>query len=177
MNFTGSTLNYAPTDPEIPNQARILWDGVTIEFILKFLVAYFFLVWIALIIWVARDISIRTTSRIYQLFCILLMLFGTPLAIFIYLLLRPRKNLIERYYEEVEGNLDILHHIVEGHIQDLLPDTGLRCPKCERKVEEDYIVCPSCETQLKTKCEKCHQSIRVGWKVCPYCEVMKSETT
>ena len=56
-----------------------IWNSVTLESMLKFTVVYFFVVWIALIIWVARDISERTPSRLYQILCILIMILFTPL--------------------------------------------------------------------------------------------------
>ena len=80
----------------------LIWDTITLEFMLKFAVIYFFVVWIALVIWVMRDISIKTHSRLYQILCVLIMILFTPLGIFLYLLIRPRKSIYDKYSEEIE---------------------------------------------------------------------------
>lgn len=85
-----------------------LWETITIEFMLKFFVVYFFVVWIALVLWVARDIALRSTSRIFQALCVLMIIFLTPLGIFLYILIRPRRNVYEMCQEEIEENLAIL---------------------------------------------------------------------
>lgn len=86
---------------------------ITFEFTLKFFIVYFFIIWIALVVWVIKDISIRTNNLFFQIIAILVILFLTPLWIFIYLLIRPRRTLYDKYYEEIEENLDIINEIVE----------------------------------------------------------------
>jgi hypothetical protein len=55
-----------------------LIENVTIEIALKIIIAYFFIVWIILVIWVMKDISIRTNSLLFQVFCVLTILILTP---------------------------------------------------------------------------------------------------
>lgn len=57
-------------------------------------------------VWVAKDINNRTRSIVLQVFCILIVLFLTPLGIFIYLLIRPQKTLFEKIFEEEFLKLD-----------------------------------------------------------------------
>lgn len=90
-----------------------IWEMITFEFTLKFFIVYFFIIWIALVVWVIKDISIRTNNLFFQIIAILVILFLTPLWIFIYLLIRPRRTLYDKYYEEIEENLDIINEIVE----------------------------------------------------------------
>ncbi len=98
---------------EIDKYMDVIWETVTFEFAFKFFVVYFFVIWISLLFWVMKDISIRTKNLFLQLFCVLIILFLTPLWVFIYLLIRPRKTLFEKYYQEIEYNLDIINEIVE----------------------------------------------------------------
>ncbi|MDR1944776.1 MAG: hypothetical protein LBQ59_01460 [Candidatus Peribacteria bacterium] len=51
-----------------------LAENVTFEIAFKVIVGYFFIVWIALIVWVIKDISVRTNSVFFQIFCILTIL-------------------------------------------------------------------------------------------------------
>ncbi|MDR0772234.1 MAG: hypothetical protein LBF15_04305 [Candidatus Peribacteria bacterium] len=58
----------------IQNIFDFLVENFTPEFALKFVVAYFFVFWISIIVWVIKDISIRTSSVLFQIFCVLLVL-------------------------------------------------------------------------------------------------------
>ena len=89
------------------------WEHVTLEMFVKFAVLYFFILWIALIVWVARDISNRTDSIFFQVMCILLIIIMTPLGIGIYLMIRPGKTLFEKYYHEIDENLDMFHKFMQ----------------------------------------------------------------
>jgi hypothetical protein len=51
-----------------------LVENITIELAFKIVIAYFFVVWIALIVWVIKDISVRTNSIIFQILCVLTIL-------------------------------------------------------------------------------------------------------
>ena len=89
------------------------YEAVTFDSFIKFAIVYFFIIWIAILLWVIKDISNRTNSIILQTFSILTILFLTPFWIFVYLLIRPGKTLFEKYYEEIEDNLEIFNHIIE----------------------------------------------------------------
>jgi type IV pilus assembly protein PilB len=44
------------------------------------------------------------------------------------------------------------------------------CPACERKVEEDMVVCPWCAATLdRGHCGNCGRSLDPDWKICPWC--------
>ena len=76
------------------------------------IVIYFGLLWLAIIIWVTRDAISRSKSRIFQVFAILLNIIFPVLGILLYLIIRPSKTSLERYYEELEHRL-ILESINE----------------------------------------------------------------
>jgi len=90
-----------------------LLENSTPEFAFKFVIAYFFISWISIIVWVIKDISIRTSSVLFQIFCVLLVLIWTPLALPIYLLFRPRRTLYDLYFEDIEENFEIFDEIVK----------------------------------------------------------------
>ena len=92
------------------------WDSITFEMVLKFVVVYFLIVWIAMIVWVVKDITNRTNSIILQTLSIIIIVFLTPFGIFIYLLIRPSRTLFEKYYDEIEDNLDIIADFIEENI-------------------------------------------------------------
>ncbi len=76
------------------------------------IVIYFGLLWLAIIIWVMRDAISRSKSLIFQVFAILLNILFPILGILLYLIIRPSKTSLERYYEELEHRL-ILESIGE----------------------------------------------------------------
>ncbi len=153
-------LNYAPFFNEF-------WEDITFEFILKLIIIYFFIVWIAIVVWVIKDIWNRTESIIFQTLCILIVLIFTPLWVFLYILIRPSKTLFEKYYEEIEENLDNLSNIIKWKVEN--EEKILYCPECNQEIKEDFSFCPNCESKIKTNCISCDKEIRIWWKICPYC--------
>ncbi len=43
------------------------------------------------------------------------------------------------------------------------------CPTCGKPVQDDFVVCPYCGTQLKRSCPSCGRAVDVNWNVCAYC--------
>lgn len=144
-----------------------LYDSITIESSMKFMIVYFFIVWISLIIWVIKDIVNRTQSVILQTLSILIILIGTPLGIFIYLLIRPSKTLFEKYNNEVEENLNVMENMIQEKNNDLW--NALHCFACEAPILLDFKYCPKCTIELKCECKTCNKVVYRNWEVCPYC--------
>ena len=40
---------------------------------------------------------------------------------------------------------------------------------CHERVQEDFILCPTCRTRLKRVCPSCAKLIRPEWNICPFC--------
>lgn len=174
--WTGNILTpetFIQVESDVHPYIAYFWETITLEFMLKFFVVYFFAIWIALVLWVARDISNRSESLVFQIFCVILIIVLTPLGIFLYLLLRPRKTVFEKYYQEVENNLAILSEIVEERIEGWVI---LSCPSCQSEVDKEFIICPDCHTTLKHECYYCKKEIRQNWTVCPYCQTKQKKS-
>ena len=73
---------------------------------------YIFIIWIAIVAWVIKDITNRTQSVILQVFCILLVVLLPFVGIFLYLLIRPGNTLLEKHYAEIEENLEIMTQFI-----------------------------------------------------------------
>jgi len=93
-----------------------IYEMITFDTFIKFAILYFFIIWVSVLLWVMRDISNRTDSIFLQIISILIILIFTPFWIFIYLLIRPANTLFEKYYNEIEENLDIFNKIIEERI-------------------------------------------------------------
>jgi len=142
-------------------------DSITFTIFLKFLVIYFTIVWIAILAWVIKDITNRTNSIILQFISILLILLLTPLWVFIYLIIRPSRTVFEKYYKEIEDNLDIFSDIVDDKI--FSDREKIHCYKCKTPIGPDFKFCPKCKIELKWDCKSCWKHLYKWWKICPYC--------
>ena len=143
------------------------YNNITFETGIKFMMIYFFIIWIALLLWVLKDIVNRTRSILLQILSILIILVWTPFGIFIYLLIRPSQTLFEKYHNELESNLDVMEEIIEEKNKDFWD--CLHCFSCESPILPAFKFCPTCKTQLKIECNSCEKSIYKHWKLCPYC--------
>ena len=146
---------------------KYIWESITFETFLKFLVIYFIIVWVAILVWVIKDITNRTWSILLQIISILLILFFTPLWVFIYLLIRPWKTMFEKYYWEIEDNLDVFSSMVEDKV--VSDKEKIHCYKCKTPLSTGFKFCPSCKIKLKWDCEGCWKLLYKWWKICPYC--------
>lgn len=120
--------------------------------------AYLIALWFVLVVWTFRDIESRSKNVVTQIAStMLVVLFYVP-GFLLYWLLRPKETLDEAYQRSLEE---------EYLLQDLqeLP----LCPSCHHYVEDDYQICPHCNTQLKDHCPSCSRLVDLQWSICPYC--------
>lgn len=121
--------------------------------------AYFSLLWIAIIIWVTRDALARSNSILFQAFAILINIAVPILGVVLYLIIRPGRTRLERYYEDLEA----------GVLETESDQEQNACDKCLTPVDKAYIYCPNCAAHLKKACPKCKKSFPNLWNICPFC--------
>ncbi len=120
--------------------------------------AYLLALYVGLVVWTFRDIHSRTRDTLVQIMATLLVAIFTLPGLLVYWLLRPRETLAERYERDLTE---------EAILQDL--EQQRVCPQCRRRIEPDFIICPSCRHQLRVACEHCGRLLQPQWEVCPYC--------
>jgi RNA polymerase subunit RPABC4/transcription elongation factor Spt4 len=120
--------------------------------------AYIFALYAGLIIWTFRDIHARSRDVLGQIMATLLVAVFTLPGLLIYVLVRPRTTLADTYERDLAE---------EALLKDL--EQKRACPKCQRRVEADFIVCPNCKEQLKLRCISCERLLSPEWDICPYC--------
>ena len=141
----------------IANAASVTSANMSLDLVIKLVLAYFFIIWGAFIIWVIKDITNRTANIFVQALSIFIILFFTPLfGLPIYLLIRPRQTIFEQYYEEGEFDEEDSEHLHH-------------CGGCGYPVEPDFHYCPKCRSELIRECHACHKTMRSDWLACPYC--------
>jgi len=138
--------------PQIENLGTIL-SGV-VAFIGFFLAA----LWVSLIVWTFRDARTRSRDIFFQLLSALAVLVFGPLGLLLYFILRPSETLAEAYERSLKE---------EALLQDI--EERPVCPTCKQRVEPDFLICPTCHTQLKKLCPNCGRLLQLNWNICPYC--------
>lgn len=129
-----------------------------IQVVLALVGAYAAAFWFCLVVWTFRDIQKRSRDVLVQVLATtLVLLFNVP-GLILYTILRPPETLAEAYARSLEE---------ESLIQDI--EERQSCPSCKRRVQGDYMVCPTCRAQLKRPCGNCGRLLQLGWRVCPYC--------
>ncbi len=120
--------------------------------------AFLAALWIALVIWTYRDIRARARDPLVQILSALLVAVLNLPGVLVYLILRPARTLEEEYQ----------HTLEEESLLQALEELPL-CPGCERRVKDDWQVCPNCHTKLKKECHHCGKLMELPWNICPYC--------
>ncbi len=129
--------------------------------------AFLTAVWVSVVIWTFRDIRSRSRDIFAQILATLMVFVFFPLFPFpglvLYLLLRPRETLSEIYERSLEE---------EALLQGI--EERLACPGCNRRIEEEFMICPTCHTRLKKACPACGRLLHLRWNICPFCGAVQT---
>lgn len=137
---------------------------LAIQLIIALIAAYLAALWLSLIVWTYRDIRARSKDLLVHIFSALLaMVFSLP-GLLMYLALRPRETIAERYDRALEE---------EALLQDL--EWRVSCPACKRAAQMDFLICPHCQTVLRQPCRRCGKALELSWRACPYCALVVAE--
>jgi RNA polymerase subunit RPABC4/transcription elongation factor Spt4 len=144
----------------------VSWPGgsweATLKYVISVLAIYLAAIWLATIFWTYRDIRQRSRDPIVQAVAVLVVLVFFLPGLWVYQILKPRYTLAELYERSLEE---------EALLQEL--EDQKACPTCKRRVRDDYLLCPSCRTQLKEACRSCSKPLSYSWIACPYCGTEK----
>ena len=136
-------------------------------FFTALLAAFLTALWIGLVIWAFRDIRARSRDIFAQILATLMVLIFFPLfpfpGLILYLILRPRETLSEVYERSLEE---------EALLQGI--EERMACPGCNRRIEESFMICPTCHTRLKKACPACGRLLHLRWNICPYCGAVQT---
>jgi hypothetical protein len=138
-------------DPAVLKQITLIGTG--------FAVAFLAALWLSLIFWAFRDIRTRTRDTFMRVLAVVVVALLFLPGILIYMILRPARTLEEEYQ----------HTLEEEALLQSIEDSAI-CPGCSRRVDSEWLACPSCHTRLKKKCESCGKTIDLPWNLCPWCE-------
>jgi hypothetical protein len=120
--------------------------------------SYLFILWLASILWVYRDVRSRSHDPVTHLVALVIAISLPVVGLPVYFVLRPEETLRESYDRQLEQEaiLSELHAISA-------------CPNCRRPVRDEFMVCAFCANPLRQPCTSCGQLLQFAWRNCPYC--------
>src|SRR5215208_5934541 len=132
-----------------------------VQFVLFSIAVYLVVLWLASAYWVFRDMQQRTENAILPYLAaslVIVFLPVFPLAIFVYKIIRPHEKIGEVY----ERNL-----AEEALLAEV--EAIKSCPTCARRVNDEWIICPTCRTRLNRVCPNCSRLVGLDWSLCAWC--------
>jgi RNA polymerase subunit RPABC4/transcription elongation factor Spt4 len=146
---------------EIGKAVAGFFGSPVVQFVLYSILAYLVVLWLASAYWVFRDMQQRTENAILPYLAASLVIVFLPVfpaAVFVYKIIRPHEKIGEVY----ERNL-----AEEALLAEV--EAIRSCPTCARRVNEDWIICPTCRTRLNRVCPNCSRLVGLDWSLCAWC--------
>jgi RNA polymerase subunit RPABC4/transcription elongation factor Spt4 len=147
---------------QMGNAVNSFFSSAIVQFFLYSVVLYLFVVWLAAAYWAFRDMHDRTENPVLPYFASALILVTTPflfvLGVIVYRVIRPAERLGEVY----ERNL-----AEEALLAEV--EAVKTCRGCDRRVNDEWIICPWCRTRLNRVCPNCERLVGLDWTLCAWC--------
>jgi RNA polymerase subunit RPABC4/transcription elongation factor Spt4 len=138
------------------------FSSAPVQFALQAIAVYLIILWLAGAYWAFRDMQQRTENPILPYvaasFIIVFTPIFFPLAIFVYKIIRPHEKIGE-VYERNLAEEALLAEVEAIH----------SCPTCARRVNDEWIICPTCRTRLNRVCPNCSRLVGLDWSLCAWC--------
>ena len=147
---------------QLGNAADSFFSSPAVHFVIYSVVVYLFIAWLAAAYWAFRDMHDRSENAVLPYIAAALILAPTPflfvLGVIIYRVIRPAERLGEVY----ERNL-----AEEALLAEV--EAVKTCRNCDRRVNEEWIICPWCRTRLNRVCPNCEKLVGLDWTLCAWC--------
>jgi RNA polymerase subunit RPABC4/transcription elongation factor Spt4 len=137
------------------------FSSPVVQFVVYSILAYLVVLWLASAYWVFRDMQQRTENAILPYLAaslVIVFLPVFPLAVFVYKIIRPHEKIGEVY----ERNL--AEEALLAEVESIKS-----CPTCARRVNDEWIICPTCRTRLNRVCPNCSRLVGLDWSLCAWC--------
>jgi RNA polymerase subunit RPABC4/transcription elongation factor Spt4 len=137
-------------------------DSPAVQISARLIFVYIVILWIASAYWAFRDMQQRSDNAILPYLVAAGIILFTPFlfvfAVIVYRIVRPHEKIGEVWErnlaeEALLNEVESIHH----------------CPTCERRVDEEWIICPSCRTRLNRVCPNCSRLVGLDWSLCAWC--------
>jgi hypothetical protein len=139
-----------------------IFDNPVVQLGYQLFLIYWVILWLAAAYWAFRDMQLRTENPVVPYLASAFIVVFTPvlfpLAVFAYRIVRPQERIGEIY----ERNL-----AEEAMLAEI--EAIRHCPSCDRRVDAEWIICPTCRTRLNRVCPNCTKLVGLDWSLCAWC--------
>jgi RNA polymerase subunit RPABC4/transcription elongation factor Spt4 len=139
-----------------------IFQSGAVQFSIRMIGLYLIILWLATAYWAFRDMQQRSDNAILPYIAAAGIIVFTPiffiLAVWIYKIVRPHEKVGEVWErnlaeEALLAEVESIHH----------------CPSCEKRIDDEWIICPNCRTRLKRVCPNCSRLVGMDWSLCAWC--------
>ncbi len=147
---------------DIGNAISSVFSNEVVQLAFRGIGIYIVIIWFATAFWAYQDMKHRSVNPILPYLAAALIVVFTPIffifAAILYRIIRPH----ERIGEAHERMLAEEAMLAEVEQID-------HCTGCGRRIDEAWIVCPTCRTRLKRVCPNCGKLVGTEWALCAWC--------
>ena len=139
-----------------------IFSSPVIQLGLRAIGIYLVFLWLATAYWAFRDMQQRSDNAILPYLASAGIILFTPIffvfGVWVYKIVRPHEKIGEIWErnlaeEALLAEVESIHH----------------CPTCERRIDDEWIICPSCRTRLNRVCPNCSRLVGLDWSLCAWC--------
>jgi RNA polymerase subunit RPABC4/transcription elongation factor Spt4 len=139
-----------------------IFSSPALQFGVRAIGIYLVILWLASAYWAFRDMQQRSDNVILPYLAAAGIILFTPLffvlAVWVYKIVRPHEKIGEVWErnlaeEALLAEVEAIHH----------------CPTCERRIDDEWIICPTCRTRLNRVCPNCSRLVGLDWSLCAWC--------
>ncbi len=139
-----------------------IFSSPILQFGIRALGIYLVILWLATAYWAFRDMQQRSDNAILPYLASAGIILFTPLffvlGVWVYKIVRPHEKIGEVW----ERNL-----AEEALLAEV--EAIRHCPTCERRIDDEWIICPTCRTRLNRVCPNCSRLVGLDWSLCAWC--------
>ena len=139
-----------------------LLGNPTIQLGFQLIGVYVIVLWLATAYWAYRDLTHRTANPVLPYLAAALIIVFTPVffafATIAYKIVRPSETLGEANERALAEESMLVDVEAQAH-----------CANCQRRVERDWIICPTCRNRLRRVCPNCSRMVELDWTLCAWC--------
>ena len=139
-----------------------IFSSPVLQLGLRAIGVYLVVLWLATAYWAFRDMQQRSDNPILPYLASAGIILFTPLffvlGVWVYKIVRPHEKIGEVWErnlaeEALLAEVESIHH----------------CPTCERRIDDEWIICPTCRTRLNRVCPNCSRLVGLDWSLCAWC--------
>jgi RNA polymerase subunit RPABC4/transcription elongation factor Spt4 len=145
----GGAINSFLSDPRV----ALFAQGIAL---------YVVILWFAASYWAFRDMQLRTDNPILPYIASAFIIVSSPVlfwaSLVVYRIVRPQEKI---------GEVNERLLAEEAMLTEV--EAVESCPTCARRVNDEWIICPTCRTRLKRVCPNCSRLVGLDWSLCAWC--------